>query len=142
MANQLTLKNTLHHGNGLVYSDYYVNDSRLASRLHVEGLITPFGWLGPESEKKFARMLLGLAESDFRKNRVPLFLCSECADYGCGVVTCEVEFTREKVTWRNFAQEVDYNDDCFVQEKNTRDFRLTFEAEAYQSLFQAYDGDL
>ena len=120
-------------------ADYFINGKRLADILDIGGLISPFGWLDTRSEDQFGRMLLGLAKSDFRENRIPLFICSECADYGCGVGSCEIEFTDETATWKNFGWETNYEDKLIPHGGNPN-LRFSFELMQYRSVFQRYGG--
>ncbi|MFF4597668.1 hypothetical protein [Amycolatopsis sp. NPDC001319] len=41
--------------------------------------------------------------------RVPLFVCPECGDLGCGAVTVIVERTADEVVWRDFGWQTDYD---------------------------------
>lgn len=122
-----------------IFWDYYVDNRRLSKALGVEGLQTPFGWLKPEAEERFAAMLMGKNESDFRPNRIPLFVCSLCADYGCGVFTCEVERLGTQIEWRNFGLEYDYDEDL-RQDDCQRWSRFTFDATEYDQVFERFLG--
>lgn len=53
-------------------------------------------------------VLLGERESELTSGRAPLFVCSACADLGCGAITATVERTPETVVWRDFGWEVNY----------------------------------
>jgi len=59
------------------------------------------------------------------------------ADYGCGVTSCEIDFSDSRVTWKNFGSETDYLDDL-VQTERQRKFRLDFERKEYESVFGRY----
>lgn len=92
------------------YWDYYIDGKRLADVLGVGDFIPPFGWLPAKIERGFAEMLLRNCDSNFKPGRVPLFVCPECVDYGCGVYTCSVSREGDSILWRNFAMENDYED--------------------------------
>ena len=119
------------------YDDYYINERRLADVLKIGDFISPFGWMSAEMEDQFAMMLLGYSESDLRPSRIPLFVCPECADYGCGVGTCEVTFTKEKVTWFRFGWETDYEDEL-TQEPHEIDVRFDYDTSHYTEFFSRY----
>lgn len=51
---------------------------------------SPFGFLSSEFESEYAGMLIGLEKSPLNSGRVPLYVCSECGDLGCGAITTEV----------------------------------------------------
>jgi hypothetical protein len=40
---------------------------------------------------------------------VPIYVCGECGDLGCGAITAIVERTPEGFVWRNFAFENNYD---------------------------------
>lgn len=125
------------------YDDFFINKKRLSDILKVRDPITPFGWLGTaqvqraELEDHFARMLLGIAPSDLRAGRVPLFICGECADYGCGVTTCTVTISDTTVEWSDFGWDVTYE-----EETNRFDALLGhhfyFDRVSYEAVFQRY----
>jgi hypothetical protein len=125
------------------YDDFYVNGTRLSDILKVSDPITPFGWLGTEKvsrselEDRFARMILGTEQSDLRTGRVPIFICGECADYGCGVTTCRVTVSDTIVEWSDFGWDNNYKD-----ETHRIDAQLThhfyFDRELYDAIFRPY----
>ncbi|MET7994592.1 hypothetical protein ABZU76_27240 [Amycolatopsis sp. NPDC005232] len=45
--------------------------------------------------------------------RVPLFVCPECGDLGCGGVTVVLERTADEVVWRDFGWQTDYDPEVF-----------------------------
>ena len=137
MPNTLQMRTARRNRRSIDYDDYYINQRRLADILKIGDFIPPFGWMSAEVEDQFARMLLGHSSSDLRPNRIPLFVCPECADYGCGVGTCEVTFTEEKVTWFRFGWETDYEDEL-AQETHEVDLRFDFEASHYTEFFSRY----
>lgn len=93
------------------YWDYYINDQRLADVFGIGDFIPPFGWLSPETELPFTEMLLRKRESNFRPKRIPLFVCPECVHHGCGVFTCLVIRNGQRIEWRDFAMQNDYEDE-------------------------------
>lgn len=116
------------------YWDYYVDGQRLADELRVGDFIPPIGWLGGEAEQRFLAMLLRKADGDLPGGRVPLFVCAECADYGCGVVSCIVERTEDGIVWRDFATQNDYSEDIRFDEFGAR-YRYTFDPSQYHGVF-------
>jgi hypothetical protein len=44
-----------------------------------------------------------------RSGRVPLSVCAECGDLGCGAITALVERTPDGFVWRDFAFENNYD---------------------------------
>ncbi len=119
------------------YWDYEFNSHRLAERLEVGDLIPPFGWLAREVEECFALMLLRKRDSDLRPGRVPLFVCPECADYGCGVVSCRVTRQDNLVEWSDFGRETDYENSLHQNERVSH-LKILFDATQYHSVFQRF----
>jgi hypothetical protein len=42
--------------------------------------------------------------------RLPLYVCPECGDLGCGALTCDVRCVGDKIMWSRFGFENDYDD--------------------------------
>ncbi len=56
-------------------------------------------------------VLLGEQPPELANGRIPVFVCAECGDLGCGALTAEVEWTPTTVIWRNFGWDVNYETD-------------------------------
>ena len=108
--------------------DYCVDDRSLHEWLKVGDFIPPFGWLRPESDVRFRQMLLLKSPGNLTSGRVPLFVCAECADYGCGVLSAIVEKDSSCIIWRSFAFERDGEVRLL---KDHRQPRLLFDKTAY-----------
>ena len=52
--------------------------------------------------------LVGELRAPLADGRVPLYVCAECGDLGCGGITAVVEQTADTVVWRDFAYQNDY----------------------------------
>lgn len=63
----------------------------------------------PTGLTKDASVLLGEAAPDLASGRVPIFICPECGDLGCGAITVVVERHRDTVIWRDFGWDVNYD---------------------------------
>ena len=85
------------------YLDFLVDGVSLYDQLRVGDQVTPLGCWPPEFERESIQQLLTAA------GRVPLYVCAECGDLGCGAITALVERTSDGVVWRDFAFE--NNDD-------------------------------
>lgn len=112
--NELTFVAVERAGGGgrshVVYWNYLIDGRSLRDWLRVGDFIPPLGWLKPDAEQRFRLMLLLKQASDTHSGRVPLFVCAECADYGCGVLTAVVEKAGDQVIWHTFGMENDYED--------------------------------
>jgi hypothetical protein len=97
---------------GRIYADFVVDGTPLstfANRLAPEH-ISCLGWGSKESQDDvLSRLLPGTtAASD---DRVPLYICPECGDLGCGAVTVKVEREGSNIVWRDFAFETGLDTD-------------------------------
>lgn len=112
---ELTFKAVERGGGGgrsrAVYWDYLIDGRSLRNWLRVGDFIPPLGWLKPEAEERFRQILLLKRPSDTKSGRIPLFVCAECADYGCGVLTAVAEKIEDHVVWHSFGMENDYEDE-------------------------------
>jgi hypothetical protein len=62
--------------------------------------------------------LIGRSVPPLPGSRVPLYVCAECGDLGCGAVTVIIDWTETNVVWRDFGYQNDYEpfteDDVFT----------------------------
>ena len=79
------------------YLDFVVDGTSLYDRLGLGDQVTPLGCWPLETERACLQQLLSAS------GRVPLYVCGECGDLGCGAVTALVERTRDGFVWRDFA---------------------------------------
>ena len=77
-------------------------------------------------------MLLLEQPGDVRPGRVPIFVCPECADYGCGVVTAAVRMDGDFIIWDEFATEDNYSGDIHLIPEHLQQ-RLMFQWSQYES---------
>lgn len=56
-------------------------------------------------------VLLGQRPPELANGRVPIFVCGDCGDLGCGAITAAVEWTADTVVWRDFGWDVNYETD-------------------------------
>jgi hypothetical protein len=82
-------------------------------------LITPFGWVTKDSERKAINRFLLREEADFPNNRRSIYVCAECGDLDCGAVSAVIEEEGNQIIWRDFGYENTYEDD--VDLDNYRD---------------------
>ena len=130
MPDMLQLRSGFRSRTKCNYLDYYVNDVRLADTLRIGDFIPPLGWLSPEIDLHFRMMLLRKEPSDFKPDRVPLFVCPECVDYGCGVGTVRITREGDAIVWSDFRWERDYDDEIH-QSDNEKRLRFSFDAGEY-----------
>jgi hypothetical protein len=77
--------------------------------------------------------LAGELPASLPDGRVPLYICPECGDLGCGGVTAVVERTADTVVWREFGYQNDY--EPFDQDEVLKDVGpFVSELKAYQDV--------
>jgi hypothetical protein len=52
--------------------------------------------------------LVGELPAPLPDGRVPLYICAECGDLGCGGITAVIERSADTVVWRDFGYQNDY----------------------------------
>jgi len=106
------------------FTDFMIGRIKLAKHLDVQSDI---GVLSVD--KCYAKQLLLLEASFLESGRVPLYVCSCCADLGCGAITVSVEQIEDTIIWSDFGWEGPSSDD-FTQSgylKHTGPFYFDFE---------------
>jgi len=73
-------------------------------------MVSCLGWFVPEENAKAARRLLLEEAADLPDNRRTLYVCPECGDIGCGAVSLVVERVEDKIIWRDFGYENNYEE--------------------------------
>lgn len=115
------------------YLDYKMGRRRLTDLIKTGDRVSVLGWLPRKDEQGYARQLLLRAPPAFESGRVPLYICPECADLGCGAVTARVSREGEYVIWSDFHHEAPNGEASPVEAVRVmRDF--VFEWEPYRLL--------
>ena len=70
--------------------------------------ISCLGWFVADENAKAVRRLLLEDPADLPDNRRSLYVCPECGDVGCGVVSLVIERVDNKIIWRDFGYENNY----------------------------------
>jgi hypothetical protein len=69
-------------------------------------------WIDPpmpkEEQGKAIRRLLKADTGDLPNGRVSLYICPECGDLGCGVISVQIDVADDQITWRDFGYENNY----------------------------------
>jgi hypothetical protein len=118
------------------YYDFTINGRPLRTMLDPGDNVTPFGWLAREQEVSFARPLLLRAPSPMPSGRVPLYICPECGDLGCGALTARVVEDHESFAWLDLAFETDYQEVPPTDFLEVRPFY--FEKRAYEAAIRRW----
>lgn len=99
-------------GGGRTQRDYldFIVDGQPFSENVGGDLASCLGWFDPEENTKAVRRLMLEEPADFRNNRGSLYVCSECGDLGCGAVSTVIEQVGDKIIWRDFGHQNDYEE--------------------------------
>lgn len=87
------------------FLDFVVDGVSLYDRMGVGDQVTALGCWAPVFERRYIQQLLVQKAPESPSGRVPLYLCGECGDLGCGTVSALVERASEGFVWRDFAFE-------------------------------------
>lgn len=71
-------------------------------------VVGALGWGDAAWERSVVDRLLGRTPPDVMPNRVALYVCPECGDLGCGAVTAALAHEDDRVVWRDFRWERDW----------------------------------
>lgn len=95
-----------------------------------------FNWSSGFPGHDFDR-LKGELEAALPGGRIPLYVCAECGDLGCGSVTVEIEQSPSSVIWRNFGYQNGY--EPFEQSDTFPDLGpFTFDRAEYDAVLQQF----
>ena len=89
------------------YLDFVIDGESLYEEVG-GGNISPLGWFSPKENLKVINRLLLKEESELTDNRYPLYVCAECGDLGCGVITAVIEREGDKIIWKDFGYQNNY----------------------------------
>lgn len=97
-------------GDGRTKRDYLgiIVDDQPLSEVIGGDMVSCLGWFVPKENAKAVRRLLLEEVADLPNNRCSLYVCPECGDLGCGVVSLAAEQSGDKVIWRDFGYENNY----------------------------------
>ena len=88
------------------FLDFIVDGQSLSAV--VGDQISCLGSFVSDENAKAVRRLLLEEPADLPDNRRTLYVCPECGDIGCGVVSLVVERVDKKIIWRDFGYENNY----------------------------------
>ena len=88
--------------------DFVVDGQSLLDRLGGPDLVGCLGWGHGDLERAAVDRLLLRVSSPLPTGRVPLYVCGECGDLGCGAITARIERVADAFVWSDFGMENDY----------------------------------
>jgi hypothetical protein len=83
---------------------FAINGRPLAELIEISDNVCVLDLGGP-IRAAYVKQLLARAPSVFASGRVPLYVCSMCADVGCGTISVRVTEVDGSITWSDFAYE-------------------------------------
>ena len=90
------------------YYDYLINDRLLSEIIEIGDQIGVFGGFGEKDDRTHFNELLSKKKSELKSGRVPIYICPECGDLGCGCISIEIIKTNEGFIWKSFGFENNY----------------------------------
>lgn len=120
------------------FLDFLVDGVSLYER-HGADYISCLGWFVPEEDERAARRLLREQPADVG-DRTSIYVCPECGDLYCGVITANIVRDRQDIVWTNVAMSwFDHEADAW--QHDTGSFgdwpELRFNAREYWSAISA-----
>jgi len=97
-------------------------------------LLSPLGWSSAPADVKagIAEQLLAREPSALESGRVPVLVCEECGDVGCGAFTVRILREGDTVRWTDWAYENGREPAEPVEEWPTRPGDFLFELDSYE----------
>lgn len=119
--------------------DFMIDGSSLHDRLEVADLdlIGGFGWGEEEGRLVYLNRLLLREPPGLESGRVPLFVCPECGDIGCGAITIRLEKVGQSIRWSDFGYENDYDPETPILERYRGVGPFVFPFEGYVTVLEA-----
>lgn len=125
------------------YIDFIVSDKPLSEIFKTKNkdMISAFGWSSNiEYENKTLKEFLKQEKAELETGRIILYGCAECFDIGCGAITTEIVETENKIIWRKFAYENNYEEIDFEHYKDIEQFE--FDKQQYIQEFNRIKNEL
>jgi hypothetical protein len=118
------------------YLDFIISGKSLKTILDMEDSdkITPFGLYDEKYEKQIKNSFKLQGKPELRTKRVPLYICAECGDIGCGAITVSVKCRENKIIWEEFGYENGFED---LKEYNHIK-PIEFDKESYLQAFSEF----
>ena len=90
--------------------DYSINGRVLSAQVSIGDNVGVFGWLDPKWETYFFKQLMLKERSELPSGRIPIYICPECGDLGCGCVSVKIEKFDDCFVWSELGYENNYED--------------------------------
>ncbi len=87
-------------------------------------LISPLGWGELAQQQKALDRLLLRSPADLPNDRRSIYVCPECGDLGCGTISATIDRVSDKIVWRDFAYENNYDPEMFTRHDDIGPFEF------------------
>ena len=118
------------------FQDFIVNGKSLYEMFGEPDLVGAIGSFGKEVNIEAVNLLLLNKNSELNSKRIPIYICPECGDLGCGAITISIIENDKSFIWSSFGYENNYQDELLKEYKEVGPFR--FQKEEYLKLFKKF----
>ncbi len=115
---------------GIKVADYIIGGRTLHEIFKGANGVSPFGWVSISSQIEMIDCLILHRRSPLPSRLVPLLVCEECGDLGCGAFCARVTENDGLVHWTDFASANDYETKTYSV---TGPSRISFKADEYRA---------
>jgi hypothetical protein len=115
------------------YLDFVIDGEALSEKIQGD-FVSCLAWSDKEDTEVVRRLLLEY-KTDFPDNRQSLYVCAECGDLGCGAVSAVIEETGDKIVWRDFGYQNDYEETIHF-DNYTKVKSFTFDKVEYEKVIK------
>lgn len=99
------------------FIDFVIDGTSFYDQLE-QDLISPLGWLPLKYHREAINRILVIGNPDFADGRVSIFVCGECGDLGCGALSAFIEKVDDRIVWRDFRHQNNYDPDIGYPDEN------------------------
>ncbi len=125
-----------HDKTSVDFQDFCINEKSLLEELPNKDVVGVIGSFKPEFDKEAVNQLLLKEKSELNSGRIPIYICSECGDLGCGAITISIEENAETYTWKDFGFENNYDKKLLAEYNDVGPF--IFSKEEYESALEKF----
>ncbi len=93
-------------------------------------------WM-PDTDRQVVERLLLTAPADLPHGRRSLYVCAECGAPDCGTISVNIERHGDRIVWRDFADQNDYDGQYFILDEFAALEGVCFDFETYYKTLMA-----
>ena len=103
--------------------------------------ITGKGWQTTEQQERYISNIINRFCPDLKNGRVPILICPECADLGCGAVTCKIQRLGDILEFTEIGFQNNYEDNVCELKKYSH-LKFSTRAKGLFDIFTNYKDGL